>query len=359
MKPSHPGARHQPAHLPRPALSATVLTALRAFEAAARLRSFKAAAEELSVTATAISHRIRALEHHLDKRLFVRQVRAVTPTPDGERLYEATREALDIMASAIDTLRAPTRPVVTLSVTPAFASQWLLPRLQHFQATHPDIDLHIHASNQPADLAAGMADLAIRYGTGPYPGLEAQCLLADRFAPVASPALLERLLPSAAGTDPLSAPAPDGDSPRAPAADATSPTRDIPAFPAISPQHLRIWPLIHFDWQQPQSLALSWASWAQAAGLDPADFVGGVRYSEKSHAIQACLAGQGVAFMSLLLVTRELQQGLLKVVCGPVLDGMHYHLLQTAHPRNARAANQVASWLKQQATAGQTQAAQI
>lgn len=374
MKRLHPDAHRRATHLPRTPLSATVLTALRAFEAAARLRSFKAAADELSVTATAISHRIRALERHLDKRLFVRQVRAVSLSPDGERLYAATREGLDIIASAIDTLRTPTDPVVTLSVTPAFASQWLLPRLQHFQAAHPDIDLHIHASNLPADLDAGMADLAVRYGTGPYPGHEHHCLLADRFAPVASPALLERLFRTEAEAPCLSAAslgserddssmptftsgptgadtsaAQDGSSHLSPTPYAASPARDAPAFPAMPAHLIRTWPLIHFDWQQPQPLALNWTSWAEAAGQDPADFAGGVRYSEESHAIQACVAGQGVAFISLLLVERELQQGLLAIVCGPVLDGMHYHLLQPRHGKASEAVARVAAWLKEKA----------
>ena len=143
------------------------LISLRAFEAAARLRSFKKAADELAVTAAAISHRIRDLEEFLERPLFIRKVRAVELTPEAERLYLAVHHGFETMAQAIDHIRRPQRAHVTLSATPAFAAKWLVPRLAAFQAQHPDIDLHVHASNAPVDLEAGNVDLAIRYGLYP------------------------------------------------------------------------------------------------------------------------------------------------------------------------------------------------
>lgn len=263
------------------------LSALRAFEAAARLRSFKRAAEELSVTATAISHRIRVLEDDLERPLFVRKVRAVELTADGQILRAATSSGFQSIAMAIEEIRRPRRASVTLSATPAFATKWLVPRLAAFQETHPDIDLHIHASNAPADLNAGTADLAIRYGHGQYPDVSVRLLREDRFAPVACPALLK-----------------------------------------ASRQDASQWPLIHFDWHRPPPVDLSWSAWARKAGRNPADLSGGIRYSEESHAIQAAVAGQGMALLSLLLVEEELRTGLLHIVAEPMLDGLAYHVLK-------------------------------
>ena len=100
------------------------LSALRAFEAAARLRSFKTAAEELFITPTAISHRIRVLEEYLERPLFVRKVRAVELTADGQTLWMAVSSGFQTIAVAIEQVRKPRRASVTLSATPAFAAKW-------------------------------------------------------------------------------------------------------------------------------------------------------------------------------------------------------------------------------------------
>ena len=280
------------------------LSALRAFEAAARLRSFKQAAAELSVTATAISHRIRVLEDHLERPLFVRKVRAVELTAEGQTLLAAASSGFQTIAMALQQVRRPDRASVTLSTTPAFATKWLVPRLAAFQSAHPGIDLHVHASNAPVDLNAGTAGLAIRYGHGPYPGVIARLLRQDRFAPVASPVLRRA-------------------------------TRQDAAH----------WPLIHFDWHRPPPVELTWAAWARKAGVDPADLSAGIRYSEESHAIQAALAGQGVALLSLVLVEEELRLGLLRVVAEPALEAMAYHVLKPARRPVPEAVSVVEDWL--------------
>jgi len=288
------------------------LTSLRAFEAAARLRSFKKAAEELSVTATAIGHRIRALEAHLERPLFVRKVRAVELTSEGLTLYDAVRSGFDIIAAGVDRVRTPGRASVTLSATLAFAAKWLVPRLAAFQAEHPHIDLRVHASNEPVDLGGGAADLAIRYGAGRYADANAVLLLEDRFAPVASPTLLATLGPD-----------------------------------------FRHWPLIHFDWFRPPPVDLGWRAWVRAAGLAEPEELGGIRYSEESHAIQAAVAGQGVALLSLVLVEEELHLGLLKPAGEPVLQGMAYHLLEPNRQGLSDAASVVKGWLVKQARTSQ------
>ncbi|HEY5761028.1 MAG TPA: LysR substrate-binding domain-containing protein [Steroidobacter sp.] len=286
------------------------LSSLRAFEAAARLGSFKQAADELSVTATAISHRIRALETELGCLLFVRKTRAIELTTAGQSLYTAVRDGFDTIAASVDRLRQHARPTVRLSTTPAFAAKWLVPRLADFQRAHPHIDLHVHASYEPIDLNLGTIDLAIRYGQGRYEDMHATLLLQDRFAPVASPALQ-----------------------------------------VTTTQALLQRTLIHFDWGRPTSLDVTWSTWARAAGLPQLDVGAGIRFSEESHAIQAAIAGQGVALLSLVLIQEELKLGVLESHLTPVLDGYAYYVVRPLRATTTPAATTVETWLLAQAAA--------
>ena len=284
------------------------LSALRAFEAAARLRSFKRAADELAVTATAVSHRIRALEDEIGCRLFIRKTRAVELTPEGRSLFSAVHEGFDTIASGIERLRQRSRPAVKLSTTPAFAAKWLVPRLAAFQAQHPHIDMHVHASNRPVDLITGGFDIAIRYGLGRYEGMKSTLLLQDRFAPVTSPTLRV----SSAGD-------------------------------------LRRRTLIHFDWEQPLPVDLTWAAWARAAQLPDLDTEAGIRYSDESHAIQAAVAGQGAALLSMVLIEQELKLGLLEARLEPVLQGLAYYTVLSGRAVENSAVASVEAWLIEQA----------
>ena len=286
------------------------LSSLRAFEAAARLSSFKQAADELAVTATAISHRVRALETELGCVLFVRKTRAIELTAAGRSLYSAVREGFDTIAAGVDRLRQRARPTVRISTTPAFAAKWLVPRLASFRTLHPHIDLHVHASYDPIDLNLGTIDLAIRYGQGRYEDMQSTLLLQDRFAPVASPTLK-----------------------------------------VTRPQDLSRQTLIHFDWARSTSLDLTWSTWARAAGLPELDVEAGIRYSEESHAIQAAIAAQGVALLSLVLIQEELKLGLLESRLTPVLDGYAYHVVRPMRATRSAAASIVETWLLEQAAA--------
>lgn len=283
------------------------LSSLRAFEAAARLRSFKQAADELAVTATAISHRIRALETELGCLLFVRKTRAIELTSAGQSLYTAVRDGFDTIAASVDSLRQRARPSVRISTTPAFAAKWLVPRLADFQRLHPQIDLHVHASYEPIDLNLGTIDLAIRYGQGRYDDMHATLLLQDRFAPVASPALQ-----------------------------------------VTDTQTLLQRTLIHFDWGRSTPLDITWATWARAAALGQLDVAAGIRFSEESHAIQAAIAGQGVALLSLVLIQEELKLGVLESRLTPVLDGHAYYVVRPQRATRSAAASAVETWLLEQ-----------
>lgn len=282
------------------------LSALRAFEAAARHLSFKRAAEELGVTPTAISHQIRQLEELLGVRLFERRTRQVLITPEGQLLYPVLRDGFDAFAKALDALTArPSRHVVTLSATTAFTARWLVPRIAAFREANPGIDLRLHASDEPVDFRSGVADAAIRYGRGPYPGLVTEELFSDRFAPVCSPRLGMR-----------------------------------------RKEDLRSRSLLHFEWRRVERDTPTWRLWLERAGLRGIDATGGTTFTDESHAIQAALAGQGIALLSLRLVDDDLRSGTLVQPFGPVLEGYRYHLV---HPAEARARPEISAlraWLQ-------------
>jgi len=279
------------------------LGALRAFEAAARLESFRQAADELGVTPTAISHRIRELEETLGLKLFDRQVRRVSLTLSGKRLFPVLRDGFDAFAEALLGLKPDNgEAAVTVSALVAFAARRLLPRIAEFRRAHPDLQLRLHASDDPVDLRSGAADLAIRYGYGPFPGLVAEPLFVESFAPVCSPNLHLAM-----------------------------------------PGDLRGQTLLHAEWRHPAADTPTWARWAQAAGLPDLDTTPRLAFTDDSQAIQAAVAGQGVAMASLGLVQDELASGLLVQPFGPVIPGRPYHLLRL--PTASSAVMAVHDWL--------------
>ncbi|QUX97261.1 LysR family transcriptional regulator [Marinomonas sp. CT5] len=146
------------------------LNAIKAFESAARLNSFKEAANELNVTPTAISHQIRALEDSLNIRLFERRTRAVTLTKEGELLAATANQSLQDLLSTINQLMGSPQ-TLTISTTSSFAAMWLVPNLADFQAQHPDLDIQIRAEESLIDIGHDRrVDLAIRYGEPPQQG---------------------------------------------------------------------------------------------------------------------------------------------------------------------------------------------
>ncbi|MDR6293694.1 LysR family glycine cleavage system transcriptional activator [Inquilinus ginsengisoli] len=269
------------------------LAALRAFEAAARHLSFKRAAEELLVTPTAVSHQIRLLEETLGLRLFERRTRQVAMTDAAQRLYPVLRDGFDAFARTLDGLSAEARPrAVTLTATRAFTARRLVPRMASLQQRRPDIVLRLLAADEPVDLAAGTADLAIRYGSGLYPGLRSQPLGTDRMAPVAHPSL-----------------------------------------GLTAPEQLAGHRLVHFEWRVAHPDKPSWPRWFAAAGLlEPS--AGALHCSDESHAIQAVAAGHGVGLLSLTLVAEELANGTLVQPFGPAIEGMGFHLLRRPGPES-------------------------
>lgn len=263
------------------------LNALRAFDAAARHSSFKAAAAELFVTPTAISHQVRQLEAYLGVRVLDRTPRSVSLTSAGAELYEAAAAGFADISRVVSRLRkGPTPVTLTLSATTGFLSQWLVPRLDEVRRLLPDIEFRLHAGNAPVVLKAGEVDVAIRYGRGPFPGAEATVLKRDTFAPVCSPRLkLTRA------------------------------------------SDLRRAKLIHIDGQRVPRPPPTWARWCAEAGVTGVDTEAGIRFTDGLHAVQAALAGQGVAIVSRVLVADALSAGLLSQPFVEVLRGETYHFV--------------------------------
>lgn len=287
------------------------LSSLRAFEAAARHGSFKLAASELGVTPTAVSHQIRALEESTGQALFRREVRKVALTEAGERLYPVLRDGFNAFEAVLAGLGAASkRREVTISATSAFTAKWLAPRVAGFQARHPGIDLQLHASDATVDVAGNAVDIAIRYGRDPYPGALAETLFADRFAPVATPGLE---------------------------------VHDVGDLERI--------PLISFAWTRPDPLNPTWEAWHAAAGLPWRAPGGQLRFSDEGHAIQAALAGQGIALLSLELVADDLAAGRLVQPFGPQLPGHVYHLVRSAGQAPTGEVAAALAWLRAQAAA--------
>ncbi len=291
-----------------PARRLPPMSALRAFEAAARHGSFKKAAAELAVTPAAVSHRIRALEDYLGLRLFDRQVRQVSLTPAGSQLYPVLEQGFDMFDVAIRRLVAPAgRERVTISATNAFVAKWLVPRVASFRAEHPDIDLQLHASDAVVDLSSHAFDIAIRYGRGPYPGSRSEVLFADAYIPVINPML-----------------------------------------PVRSHADMAASPLIHFDWQKASPDNPTWTRWHAEAGIELRATQAELRYSDESHAIQAAVAGQGIALLSQALVADEIAAGRLMQPFGPEVSGYTYHLVTRAKSHPGASVTAVMDWLRRQ-----------
>ncbi len=171
------------------------LDSLRAFEAVARQRSFTKAAQELHVTQSAVSQRIRVLELELGATLFRRVTRGLEPTDAGIALATAVQRGLGEIAAGLAAFDADAGIVLTVTALPSFASRWLVPRLAGFQERHPGIEVRINADEHLARFHGGEADIGIRFGPGRYPGLRSVLLMGDGAQPVLSPRLLQRLGP--------------------------------------------------------------------------------------------------------------------------------------------------------------------
>ena len=170
------------------------LSALRAFEAAARHVSFTRAAEELCVTQGAVSHQVKALESDLGIKFFNRERQRLTITAAGQEYLAVVRDALDRIATGTERLvQRQSSGLLTVSTSPDFAAKWLIHRLGRFAEVHPEIDLRVSATMHHVDFAREDVDIAVRHGVGHWPGLHVTRLCSEHLFAVSSPTLALQL----------------------------------------------------------------------------------------------------------------------------------------------------------------------
>ncbi|HEV7367523.1 transcriptional regulator GcvA [Arenibaculum sp.] len=280
------------------------LNGLRAFEASARHLNFRLAAEELGVTQGAVAQQVRGLEADLGIRLFDRLPRSLALTATGRAYVANIRRAFELISEATATLR-PRPSQVTISVTPTFASKWLIPRLPEFSREHPALELRIVASEGLADFRSDGVDVAVRQGHPPFgPGLAVDPLFEHEVVAVCSPSLIR-------------------DRGRPLTAD------DLGDLVLLHDAH-DLWPQF-VD---------------HVLGTDRFPSGRGQRFSQTLLAIDAAVAGQGLAVASRFLVEQDLEAGRLVLAFdGSMRGGTDFYVVAPRKPRDPAATASVRAWL--------------
>ena len=294
------------------------LSALRAFEAAARLQSFSKAAEELNVTPAAISHQIHALEEDLGVSLFTRRNRAVELTASARVLLPGLSEAFAGIQNSVRRLRSHNDTgTLTVTASPSFAGKWLVQRLHRFQEHHPEVDVRISATDTVVDLTRGDFDLAIRYGIGRYPGLVVELLLKNEVFPACSPELLRK------------------------------------GPPLETPADLRHHALIHDLQVERDPLAPSWSMWLKAAGVDDAPPAHGLSFSTNVLALEAAIAGYGVTLAYSTTAAADIAAGrLVRLFSLSLPDTFAYYIATAPGALERPKVKAFRDWLRQEADGG-------
>lgn len=300
------------------------LNALRAFEAAARLLSFKKAARELHVTPGAVSHQVKLLEDHLGVALFRRLTRALELTPEAHAMLPKVREGLDSLMEAVEHVRARERSsALTVMAPPGFATRWLVPRLARFTNAHPEIELHVASRNGMIDAGdeeievpaqEGPPLLMVRFGRGHYPGIQVDEVFSALYVPVCSPRLLEG------------------------------------AHPLRKPSDLRFHTLLHDDTAVEEGARPSWEDFLEKAGVEDVDVSRGPHFSDASLALDAAIEGMGVTLAMKPLVRPDIEAGRLAMpfdITAPT--SYAYYLLTPENDADKGSVNAFRSWLLDEA----------
>jgi DNA-binding transcriptional LysR family regulator len=288
------------------------LPALRLFEAAGRLRSFKLAAAELGLTPSAVSHAIVGLEETLGSKLFVRGTRGLSLTVAGADYLAYVGEALSLIA--VGTQRLPSRRgerAIAVSCAPTFAARWLLPRLPAFTGRWPNVGITVDTSRHQVGFPVDGFDFAIRMSRAPTGSLSWVKLLGETLVPVCSPAYRDRIADGGGGVD----------------------------FTRAT--------LIHVT-----TSSEGWQSWLEARRLAEVDTRGGLRFDTVDLALGAARAGLGVAIGRRPLVDRELAAGeLVEAVDGAVAAETAYWLVSAADGEGRPEVRDFRRWLTEEASA--------
>ena len=249
------------------------LNALRAFECAARQRSFSRAADELCVTHAAVSHQIKTLEQQLDKSLFTRMRNGVELTDVGRYLQPVLSESLDKIEAALATLKPePTSQHLRITATSSFASAWLVPRLSGLRELAPELQVELLPTLDNVDFSSTKVDVGIRCGIPPWPDLVAELLMPIHLLPVCSPELMQKY-----------------------------------GKPA-SANALLDWSLVHADIDQ-RPLGEEWQIWFRSQGVEANFAESSQSFRDPALAMNAALNGYGVAMGYQELVADDLRSG--------------------------------------------------
>ena len=253
------------------------LNALRAFEASARHQSFSAAAGELHVTPAAVGQLVRTLEEWLGTPLFHRGTSGrarLVATEAAERALPDIRAGFDRLALGLERLKEGSASgVLTVTVSPAFAAKWLLPRIDRFQIGWPDTDVRLDTSLKPVDFVAQRVDIGVRYGAGSWPGLTGEKLMDEEVYPVCSPKLLRE------------------------------------HWRLQAPKDLGRETLIHDLSMDGQAGFPSWDAWLQTAGVTDVTTTRGMKINNSAAVLQAAIDGHGVALARSVMAHDDLATG--------------------------------------------------
>lgn len=289
-------------------LSRLQLNALRAVEAAGRLGSLTAAAEELGVSLGAVSQQVLKAEAQLGQPLFIRSPRGLQPTPFGRLALTHLHEGFRHLAAAAALGREQASNTLTVSVPPVLAVKWLVPRLSRFTAGAPELKLRIDASSDLIDLDHSDIDLAVRIGMGGWPGVVASHLLDQRVFPVCSPRLAETL---------------------------TKP-EDLAGIPVL----------------RDRGAMFTWEAWLAPEGLSGLELTEGSIYSDASLCLQAAIAGQGVFLAWPTLAAYAIADGqLVAPFPGRHKTGYAYWLVTSAQRPKPTKVKRFEAWLREEFSA--------
>lgn len=289
------------------------LIAARSFEAAARHKSFLKAAEELHVTPAAVSHQVKRLEQYLGQTLFVRLNRAVELTAAGSALAPVLQELFTALEAALDPQRHQQRATIHIGVLPSLALKWLAPRVPDFEARYPQWQVRLDVSDALSDFASGQIDVGLRYGPGKYPGLHAKRWMQGNVFPVCSPQLLRKI-------------------------------------PLDTPADLRRHTLIHSELVSTRGRPPGWDAWLRAAGVEGIDATRGPLFTNTYIALEAALAGHGVALAPAPFVARDLAEGRLVKPLSLELDNPYaFWIVYPRQPLPDARIKALTGWLMQQA----------
>ncbi len=306
---------HKPAYTPMPPLSA-----LRAFEAAARHLSLTRAAAELHVTPGALSHQIRGLEELLGVKLFERKVRAIALTAAGRQLYPGLQTGFGQIRDAVASLDAVNAGnILVVSTSPGMTAKWLAPRLYRFSADYADIDVRITSSLNNANFETDGIDIAVRNMPAdppPDPALHFEKFVDISLVAVCSPRLIEK------------------------------------HGPVRSARDLARMPLIHDESLSPRVRAPNWKEWFDAAGIADVDLRRGLHFNSADHALDAAGEGAGVLLAHDLLAYDDLRIGRLVIAAKQALpSGRAFHLVWPKGRKPSAAAEGFRRWMKKEVAA--------